>query len=240
LADHGMPFPGAKFNCYPDSLRTPLIVRWPGNVEHGTIDQTHMISTLDLQPTILEALRLPPTKVSDGRSFLSILRGEKQVNRDVVFGQFYHIHGGDALPMYSVLTRESAYVFNPWSDGKRRFVRLTSRTFKAMLQEAKKNPTMAARVKHLQLRSVEEFYNLRNDPGCLANLLDNPKSNQKLNNLRGLLRQWMVQIKSPALVALDKRESKEVLECFVQSYRERVRKEVEELKPYEQANGYQF
>ena len=240
LADHGMPFPGAKFNCYPDSLRTPLIVRWPGNVEHGTIDQTHMISTLDLQPTILEALRLPPTKVSDGRSFLSILRGEKQVNRDVVFGQFYHIHGGDALPMYSVLTRESAYVFNPWSDGKRRFVRLTSRTFKAMQQEAKKNPTMAARVKHLQLRSVEEFYNLSNDPGCLANLLDNPKSNQKLNNLRGLLREWMVQIKSPALVALDKRESKEVLECFVQSYRERVRKEVEELKPYEQANGYQF
>ena len=30
LADHGMPFPGAKFNCYPDSLRTPLIIRWPG------------------------------------------------------------------------------------------------------------------------------------------------------------------------------------------------------------------
>ena len=240
LADHGMPFPGAKFNCYPDSLRTPLIVRWPGNVEHGTIDQTHMISTVDLQPTILEALRLPPAKVSDGRSFLPILRGEKQANRDVVFGQFYHIHGGDALPTYSVLTRQSAYVFNPWSNGKRRFARLTSRTFKAMLQEAKKNPAMAARVKHLQLRSVEEFYNLSNDPGCLADLLDNPKSIQKLNNLRGLLREWMVQIESPALVALDKRESKEVLERFVQSYRERARKEVEELKPYEKANGYQF
>ena len=95
-------------------------------------------------------------------------------------------------------------------------------------------------MKHLQLRSVEEFYNLSNDPGCLADLLYNPKSNQKLNNLRGLLREWMVQIESPALVALDKRESKEVLERFVQSYRERARKEVEELKSYEQANGYQF
>ena len=109
-----------------------------------------------------------------------------------------------------------------------------------MQQEANKDPAMAARVKHLQYRSVEEFYNLNNDPSCLANILDNPKSNQQLNNLRGLLREWMVQIESPALVALDKRESKEVLERFVQSYRERVRKEVEELKSYEKANGYRF
>ena len=240
LADHGMPFPGAKFNCYPDSLRTSLIVRWPGNVEHGTIDQTHMISTVDLQPTILEALRLPPTKVSDGRSFLPILLGKKQTNRDVVFGQFYHIHGGDALPMYSVLTRQSAYVFNPWSNGKRRFPRLSGGAFNAMQQAANKDPAMAARVKRLQYRSVEEFYNLNNDPGCLADLLDNPKSNQQLNHLRGLLREWMVQVESPALDAFDKRKSKEALERFVQSYRERARKEVEELKPYEKANGYRF
>ena len=99
---------------------------------------------------------------------------------------------------------------------------------------------MAARVKHLQYRSVEEFYNLSNDPSCLADLLDNPKSSHKLKNLRGLLREWMVQVESPALNAFDKRNSKDVLERFVQSYRERARKEVEELKPYEKANGYRF
>ena len=99
---------------------------------------------------------------------------------------------------------------------------------------------MAARVKHLQYRSVEEFYNLNNDPSCLADILDTPKSNQKLNNLRGLLREWMAQVESPALNAFDKRKSKEALERFVQSYRERARKEVEELKPYEKANGYRF
>ena len=149
-----MPFPGAKFNCYPVSLRTPLIVRWPGSVARGTTDQAHMISTVDLQPTILDALRLSPTKVSDGRSFVPILLGKKQTNRDVVFGQFYHIHGGDALPMYSVLTRHSAYVFNPWSDGKRRFPRLSGGAFNAMQQAAKKNAAMAARVKHLQFLSL--------------------------------------------------------------------------------------
>ena len=240
LADHGMPFPGAKFNCYPDSLRTPLIIRWPKTVKDGGVDETHMVSTVDLQPTILDAIGSSPTEVSDGRSFLPILRGEKQANRDVVFGQFYHIHGGDALPTYSVFTRHSAYVFNPWSNGKRRFPRLSGGAFNAMQQAAKKDSAMAARVKHLQYRSVEEFYNLSNDPSCLADLLDNPKSNQKLNNLRGLLREWMVQVESPALNAFDKRKSKEALERFVQSYRERARKEVEALKPYEKANGYRF
>jgi len=240
LADHGMPFPGAKFNCYPDSLRTPLIIRWPETVKGGVVDETHMVSTVDFQPTILEAIGLSAAEASDGRTFLPILRGEKQENRDVVFGQFYHIHGGDALPMYSVLTRQSAYIFNPWSNGKRRFPRLSGGAFNAIQQASKKDSAMAARVKHLQYRSVEEFYNLTNDPGCLADLLDNPKSSQQLNKLSGLLRNWMVQVESPALDAFDKRKSKDALERFVQSYRVRARQEVEDLKPYEKANGYRF
>jgi hypothetical protein len=142
--------------------------------------------------------------------------------------------------MYSVLTRQSAYVFNPWSNGERRFPRLNGGAFKAMQQAAKTDPAMAARLKHLQFRSVEEFYNLGSDPSCLANLQYAPNASQQLNNLRGLLREWMVQVESPALDAFDKRKQKEVLESFVQSYRERATKEVKELKPYEKANGYRF
>lgn len=111
LSDHGMPFPSAKFNCYVDSMRSPWIVRWPGKVKKASIDRTHMISTVDLQPTILEAVGLPAIHSSDGRSFMPLLRGESQSNRDCVFTQFNHIHGKDALPMRSVLTRESAYVW---------------------------------------------------------------------------------------------------------------------------------
>ena len=84
LADHGMPFPGAKFNCYPDSARTPLIIRWPGKVEKGFLDWEHMISAVDLKPTILEAVGLS-SPTSDGRSFLPLLYGETQLGRDHVF-----------------------------------------------------------------------------------------------------------------------------------------------------------
>ena len=247
LADHGMPFPGAKFNCYPDSVRSPWIVRWPGRIRKGSIDREHMISAVDLQPTILEAVGLPATR-SDGRSFLPLLHGQTQANRDCVFAQFDHIHGKDALPMRSVLTIDSAYLFNPWSNGERRFTRLEGSTFRAMQQMAKTNETMARRVRHLQHRTVEEFYNRSRDPSCLVNLLGSDGAlssqatpdGQRLDDLRKKLRQWMVRVNDPALVAFDKRDQLEAREQFLQEYRSRAAKEVEALKPYEKQHGYRF
>ena len=242
LADHGMPFPGAKFNCYPNSVRTPLIIRWPGKIKKGTGDRQHMVAAVDFQSTILKAAGLPATR-TDGRSFLPLIRGEKQADRDHVFAQFYHIHGKDALPMRSVLTRDFAYVFNPWSNGERRFPRLSGGAFSAMQQAAKSDSQIAARINHLRLRTVEEFFDLNADPGCLTNLvgsaLDEPKK-EKLNDLRSQLRRWMVQVNDPALHAFDHRDQPDVLEKFVQDYRTRAAKEVEALKPYEKAQDYRF
>ncbi len=247
LADHGMPFPAAKFNCYVDSVRSPLIVKWPGQVRPGTIDREHMISAVDLQSTILEAVGLRPTP-SNGRSFLPLLHQQTQAHRDCVFAQFHHIHGKDALPMRSVLTRTSAYVFNPWSNGERRFGRLSGAAFLAMQRAAKSDPQMAVRVRHLEFRTVEEFYDLREDPNSLVNLLDtgaggNPLDDadrHELNNLRAKLRQWMVRVKDPALHAFDHRHQPETLERFVQDYRTGAANEVKALKPYEKAKGYRF
>jgi N-sulfoglucosamine sulfohydrolase len=248
LADHGMPFPSAKFNCYVDSMRSPWIVRWPGQIKMGTVDRTHMISTVDLQPTILEAVGLPATGASDGRSFVPLLRGEPQSDRDCVFTQFNHIHGRDALPMRSVLTRDSAYVFNPWSNGKRRFTRLSGAAFRAMKETAKTDAAMAARVRHLEFRTVEEFYDLRADPSCLVNLLENVAGDERpsdarkerVDDLRAKLRAWMVRVKDPALAAFDRRHQPQALERFLQTYRERAATEVEALKRYEKRKGYRF
>ncbi|MCZ6671551.1 MAG: sulfatase [Verrucomicrobia bacterium] len=245
LADHGMPFPAAKFNCYVDSVRSPMIVRWPGIIEKGSIDRAHMVSAVDLQPTILEAVELPSAQTSDGRSFLPLLRGESQSNRDCVFAQFYHIHGSDALPMRSVLTKQSAYVFNPWTNGERRFKRLNEATFQAMQQAAKTDAAMAARVRHLVFRTVEEFFDLRTDPSCLVNLLGSDKTptvaqKKEIEDLRAKLRTWMVQVKDPAIDAFDNRNQSDALERFVQAYRTRAAKEVEALKPYEKRKGYRF
>jgi N-sulfoglucosamine sulfohydrolase len=248
LSDNGMAFPGAKFCCYPDSVRTPLIIRYPGKVKKGLIDREHMVSAVDLQPTILEVVGLPATR-SDGRSFLPLLSGGVQSNRDCVFAQFYHIHGKDALPMRSVLTKESAYVFNPWSNGEHRFTRLpTERMFQAMQEAAKTDSEMAAHVRNLEFRTVEEFYDLRADPSNLVNLLGAGRgekgltnaNKEKLDDLRAKLRAWMVQVGDPALPAFDNRHQPEILEQFLQDYRAQAAKEVETLIPYEKEKGYRF
>lgn len=244
LADHGMPFPGAKFNCYPDSVRTPLVVRWPGHVEAGSVDRQHMVSGVDLMPTILAAVGLPVGK-SDGRSFLPVLQGEAQDGRDQVFAQFHHIHGKDALPMRSVLTKDAAYVFNPWSNGQRRFGRNGGDTFRAMQQAAVDDARMAARVNHLSYRTVEEFYDLRVDPGCLNNLLGDSQAldaeqRKLLEDSRQRLRDWMVDVEDAALNAFDRRDDRRATEKFLQDYRARAAQEVEDLIPYERSQGFRF
>ena len=239
LSDHGMPFPGAKMNCYPDSVRTPLVIRWGGKVKRAAVDRSHMVSMIDLQPTLLEAVGLEPMK-SEGRSFLPLLRGERQEGRDAIFAQFYHIHGKDALPMRSVIARDAAYVFNPWSNGERQFTRLGGPAFAAMVNAAEHDPAMAARIKHLRLRTVEEFFDLSKDPNCLSNLIGSDDHKAQIEALRTKLRKWMAETRDPALEAFDKRDQPEALDQFVQDYRSAAQKVKDALRSYEKRKGYRF
>ena len=45
------PFRGAKFSLYEGGVRMPLIVRWPGHVPAGAVDNTSVISAVDFLPT---------------------------------------------------------------------------------------------------------------------------------------------------------------------------------------------
>ena len=150
--------------------------------------------------------------------------------------------------MRSVLMREPAYVFNLWSNGERRFTKLGGAVFSAMQMAAKTDAALAGRIRHLRFRSIEEYYNRRNDLGCLVNLLGSDRDRKSLNTtekknldaLRAKLREWMVRISDPALHAFDHRHQPETLESFMQDYRTRVAKEVEVLKPYKKRKSYRF
>src|SRR2546430_2299828 len=84
-ADNDTSMPFAKSNCYLTSTRTPLMIRWPGHVKPGTVDSKNFVCTIDLMPTILEALGVKAPDGMDGRSILPILRGEDPSDRDHVF-----------------------------------------------------------------------------------------------------------------------------------------------------------
>ena len=249
LSDHGMSVPFAKTNCYVESTRTPLIIRWPNQIQKQQVDRGHMISAVDLLPTLLEAVALPLPEKLDGRSFFPLLKGENQSGRDAIFAQFHHIHGRNPYPMRSIITKDHAYLFNAWSNGKRtyRAEPMAGLTYRAMKRAGEKTPSLAKRVHHLEYRTVEEFYNLRKDSFCLENLLPNKEqgatsesSKQALEMLRRKLRTWMVEYNDFALEAFDHRDSPEALERFMKDYTERSGREVEAMKPYEAAKRYGF
>ncbi|AMV37238.1 sulfatase [Planctomyces sp. SH-PL62] len=60
---------------FEESLKTPLLVRWPGVVKPGSIEP-RIVSNVDFAPTLLEAAGVAVPADLQGRSLVPILRGE--------------------------------------------------------------------------------------------------------------------------------------------------------------------
>ena len=72
LGEHGF---FDKRLMYEQSLRTPLLVRWPAGIEAGQVEQ-RIVSNLDFAETFLDAAGADIPADMQGDSFLPILRGE--------------------------------------------------------------------------------------------------------------------------------------------------------------------
>ena len=217
LSDNGMAIPFAKTNCYLHSTRTPWIVTWPGKVQPGTVDEQHFVSAIDFMPTILDAAGLAQPDGMDGFSFLPILLGQKQTGRDKVFTQFHQTSARNRYPMRCVQNHRFGYIFNPWSDGQRVFKNESQSglTFKAMQAAAASDSTIAGRVRFFQYRAVEEFYDFKNDPDALHNLIDDAHCREEIEKMRQELLQWMKATNDPAIQALQNRRSRDAIEEFM-------------------------
>jgi N-sulfoglucosamine sulfohydrolase len=200
-SDHGMPLPFAKTNCWRHSTITPWVVRWPGVVKPDSIDREHMISGIDYTPTILDAVGLSPLPGLDGRSYLPILKGKAQDNRDVVFTSINRTSGKNEYPMRCVMTKNASYIFNGWSNGEKVFRNESQAglTMKAMKQAAKTDEEIAARVQHFLYRTPEEFYDNESDPDALHNLTQSRHHQKQLLHLRSLLMKQMIEANDPVL-----------------------------------------
>ena len=202
FSDNGAPFAPSKQNCYPYSTRAALIVRWPGVVKPGNRDSSHMVSTMDIMPTILEQAGIPLPVKLDGRSLLPMLQGKPQTGRDHLYTtQNYIKPGTQVFPMRAVHTREFTYIFNAWSDGKQRFQGecMSGLTFAAMEKAAKTDAKLAGRVKHIAYREAEELYDLKSDPWCLHNLAADPGHAAIKAELQRIMEAEMRQTDDPLL-----------------------------------------
>ena len=226
LSDNGMAFPFSKTNCYLQSTNTPWIVRWPGKVEPNTINTKDFISGIDFFPTVLEAAGLQIPDSLDGTSFVPTLLGQKQKGRDKVFTQFFETSAQKQYPMRCIQDAKYGYIFNAWSDGKTKFRNESQQgyTYKAMVEAGKTDPKIAARVKLFDYRRVEEFYDFKNDPNALHNLIKDPEYTEIINKYRAEMERWMVKVNDPALALFKAKDDKMEMARLLTTEQKRIDK----------------
>jgi arylsulfatase A-like enzyme len=80
LGEHGLV---RRFRpwLYEELVHTPLIIRMPGGQLGGRRHKA-LVQTVDLLPTILGALGLPPSEQAQGHDLLPLIRGEQTKVRD--------------------------------------------------------------------------------------------------------------------------------------------------------------
>ena len=105
-----------KQTFYEHSAKVPAILSWPGHLPKGKrFDQ--VISSLDLNATMIDALQCPALPHSRGRSLLPLMRDENASWDNVAFSEFCQDRAGGGGPfpsegVYQRMIRQDEWKFN--------------------------------------------------------------------------------------------------------------------------------
>ncbi len=191
--DHGIAFPRAKCTLYDPGIKTSLVMSLPNSdlLNEGRVING-MISNIDLLPTILDFIGADPPKDVEGRSFLPILKREKEIIRSEVFAEktYHEIYD----PIRCVRTdkykhirnfekSETLYEIPAFMNYQR-----STKLIRKYMKERYEKPRME-----------EELYDLEKDPNEENNLIKDPLYKAIKIELSNKLHDWMEQTNDPIL-----------------------------------------
>ena len=103
LGEHGW---YDKRFIYNESFKTPLLVKWPGVIDPGSVN-TQMVQNLDFAQTFLDAAGVDAPNDMQGESIIPLFRGDTENFRDAVY---YHYYEYPAVHMvkrhYGIVTED--------------------------------------------------------------------------------------------------------------------------------------
>ena len=198
VGDHGPPFARGKTTCYEAGLRVPFIVDWPGvSVRQSS---PAMVSTVDVLPTILDAVGVPIPDGVHGRSLRPVLAERDAPWREYLAAEF-HFHG--ARPFYPRrCIRDARYhlIHNLRAGKAKPSSSIDGDKATTFAQRAKYagTPTQAA---FDVFKDPPEFelYDLSSDPAELANLAGDPAVADVEGRLKAALLSWRQRTDDPFL-----------------------------------------
>jgi arylsulfatase A-like enzyme len=97
---------------YEESLKTPLLVRWPGVTKPGSVNND-IVSNLDYAETFLEAAGVTVPGDMQGRSLVPILKGETPEDwRKVFYYHYYEFPGAHSVARHYGVTNGEHKLIN--------------------------------------------------------------------------------------------------------------------------------
>ncbi len=201
ISDHGMSFPFAKATVYYNGTWSPVLIRYPGQKEPKA--HPEFVSSVDVMPSVLELLGVKPPAGMDGRSWVPLLIGEAQPDRDFVVTHVNTVSSGKSFAQRCVRTKDRALMFHAWVGGpdKFRVEAMSGLSFAAM--NASTDPVVRARVKQLVEGEPLMLFDTAADPTERKNLVRDPKYANDVAELSKKLLAHMKRTEDPQTKAFE-------------------------------------
>jgi len=183
--DHGVELPHCKWELYDGGIHTALLMRWPGGGVSGGAVCGHLVSHVDLVPTILELIDRPVPQDIEGRSFAEFLRDSTAPPaRDAIFAM---MHRHDRwVESRCVRTRHYKLIRN-YSPSRMPDGAVSVGGVSTLAWSAARE------------RPVVELYDLLADPYEMSNIAGTPGHRQVRDDLDARLANWLRAVEDPLL-----------------------------------------
>ncbi|WP_182869154.1 sulfatase family protein [Rhodopirellula sp. JC639] len=197
LGDHGPPFTRGKTSCYESGLRVPFLVRWPGVSQPHVSDR--LVSSVDIYPTILDAVGIELPSPRHGRSLRKVLAPSNDASdwRQTLVGEF-HYHGATPFFPRRAITDGRYKLIENLRAGEASAIDSVDGD-RAYAQAQKLPNDHPARIAMERLKNPPqwEFYDLENDPIEFHNLAGNADVADAQSRLQRALEQWQEATSDP-------------------------------------------
>lgn len=199
-SDHGRGLPRGKRWLYDASLHVPLIVRWPGKLEPGSVSD-ELVAFVDLAPTVLSICGVPLPKHLQGQAFLGPAKATAP--REYIYGCRDRMDERYDL-IRAVRDARYKYIKNyqPWRPYAQRIAYMdempTMQELRRLDAEGKLPP--AAALFMAPTKPAEELYDTQADPHEIRNLAGDPAHAAILDRMRAAHRRWAEEVHDLGLV----------------------------------------
>jgi N-sulfoglucosamine sulfohydrolase len=161
--------------------------------------RTEFVSSVDVMPSVLELLEVKSPTGMDGRSWVPLLNGQTQPDRDFVVTHVNTVSSGKSFAQRCIRTKDRSLMFHAWVGGpdKFRVEAMSGLSFAAM--NASTDEKIQARVKQLVEGEPLMLFDTAADPTERKNLIRDLKSAKDVAELSAKLLAHMKTTDDPQL-----------------------------------------